>query len=656
MNRMYAPDGIVGTLGLALCLWLAFAGRAHGQAEVQAWSNITGIRVDGELMEFETSLRVVSEDWFAISSTGKERQRPSYARRGGRQIVSTRIDSVFFTQEVVNVGRGAAHAMVEVTSRADTSLAGVYFSIRIPGERYGNGSIELIDLAELPLSEAREGGPDELLRVVARGLRIEAPGRSLEITTEEPSSIVVRREGGGDAQIYFALASGALADGQTARKTFALRADGQIDTRPVELSLDTSQPGRRFDGLGGNFRLQNPRTDPLVIDYSLENLRVAWARVDMPWMLWHPEEDVDPIAAAAAGDLHPRVAASMEMAQRVYEMGIPVMLAAWFAPEWAIVGERHRGRGPDGLFGNPLRREKIDQIYASIADYVVYLRDAYGVAVDMFSFNESDLGIDVRQTPEEHAHLIKHLGALFEEKGLATKLLLGDTADITGYDFIDVAMNDPATHPYIGAVSFHSWRGWSTENLQKWDRAAEQMGVPLVVGEGSIDAGAWRYPEIFLEPTYAREEITLYTRIMAIAQPLTILQWQLTADYSPLAGGGIFGNDDEPLHPTQRFWNLKQLAASPSGLFHMPVEANRPDILAAGLGDGERGLYTVHVVNNGAAREATLTGLPRDVESLQVFITDEDRGMEEGAAVRVVDGAARLLLPETSFVTLTNGD
>ena len=32
------------------------------------------------------------------------------------------------------------------------------------------------------------------------------------------------------------------------------------------------------------------------------------------------------------------------------------------------------------------------------------------------------------------------------------------------------------------------------------------------------------------------------TRMMAIAQPLSILQWQLTADYSLLAGGGIFGD------------------------------------------------------------------------------------------------------------------
>ena len=62
--------------------------------------------------------------------------------------------------------------------------------------------------------------------------------------------------------------------------------------------LDPSRPGRAFDGLGGNFRLQNPDIDPAVIRYNLENMRVAWGRVEMPWRSWHPDENVDPLAEA----------------------------------------------------------------------------------------------------------------------------------------------------------------------------------------------------------------------------------------------------------------------------------------------------------------------------------------------------------------------
>lgn len=50
------------------------------QTEVMAWSNITGVRVDGELIDFESSLRVgtLKGD---MEITGKEKQvRPVFHR------------------------------------------------------------------------------------------------------------------------------------------------------------------------------------------------------------------------------------------------------------------------------------------------------------------------------------------------------------------------------------------------------------------------------------------------------------------------------------------------------------------------------------------------------------------------------------------------
>ena len=77
---------------------------------------------------------------------------------------------------------------------------------------------------------------------------------------------------------------------------------------------------------------------------------------------------------------------------------------------------------------------------------------------------------------------------------------------------------------YIGAVDFHSWRGCTDEIVAQWH------------------AAAWRYREVFNEQSFALYEINLYLRILAIAQPRSILQWQLTADYSVLTGGGIFND------------------------------------------------------------------------------------------------------------------
>ena len=57
------------------------------QTEVMAWGNINGIRVEGQLMEFETSLNVIAKDWKHINATGKEKQQPSYKRKDLKQIV-----------------------------------------------------------------------------------------------------------------------------------------------------------------------------------------------------------------------------------------------------------------------------------------------------------------------------------------------------------------------------------------------------------------------------------------------------------------------------------------------------------------------------------------------------------------------------------------
>jgi hypothetical protein len=305
----------------------------------------------------------------------------------------------------------------------------------------------------------------------------------------------------------------------------------------------------------------------------------------------------------------------------------------------------------NGVWGNPLDSTKMEETYKSITDYIIYLKENYGVEIKLFSFNESDLGINVRQSPTQHDAVIKGLGAYFKSHGLHTKMLLGDNSDATTYQFIYPALNDPGAKYFIGAISFHSWRGWDLLTLEKWKAAADQLNVPLIVGEGSIDAAAWNYPAIFEEQTYIMQEIKLYIRLLSICQPLTILQWQLTADYSPLAGGGIFGNN-EPLRPTQRFWNFKQLASTPKGLFAMPVKCDRPDITVAALGDNKKKIYTIHMVNDGAAREATLTGLPSFIKTITMYSTNKNNDVKKGPVLKVLNGKAKFFLDSETFVTL----
>jgi hypothetical protein len=627
-----------------------------------------------------------------VSCTGREKQQNSYSRNGKTETVTVRMRParefrnpqnpgwiMAATEVVEDTGPASARVDLEFTSPEAADIGGAFLGIELPAPVFSGGSVELIDpdrpTAQRTSLAAGIAEQNKYLRATATGARFISRTRQIEVTFNERTEIIVRddrRKGNYNLQVLLAVFSGKTTAGQTGKKSFAFKVSGEIDKNPVEITLDASHPGQMFDGLGGNFRLQSTR-DAQVIDYTLENMRVAWGRVEMPWFLWHPDEATDPLAAARAGNVNPRVVQAMEMARRLAQKGMPVIVSAWHPPNWAILGAAAPpvpGRGPtaggaapamfgppdpEGPRGHPLNPEKMARIEDSIAGYLLFLKEKYGVEATLFSFNESDLGIDVRQTPREHAELIKTLGASFAAKGLATKLALGDTSDANPIDFIKPAMHDPAAVKYAGAVDFHSWRGCTDEILAQWRDDAREVDVPLVVAEGSTDAGAYRYPQIFSEQSFALYEINLYLRILAIAQPKSILQWQFTADYSVLAGGGIF-NDNGPLRPTRRFWNLKQLAATPPRSFSLPVACDKqPNLTCAAFGNIAEGIYTVHVVNNGATRTATLTGLPPSVKQLRLWVTDAQRGMQEADRIPVTGGQAQFSLAATSYTTVIGG-
>jgi O-glycosyl hydrolase len=632
-----------------VCLFSA----VHAQVQFAPWGNMEGIRIDGQLLRFGTAIRLVEEGG-TIKATAKERGRPSFKRNGASRTVASHIDSLYFTETASDGKRGTAHLSIRLYTTAAMDVEGVYFCIMLPRADYRSGRLNAGTLQPVPLS-GKSGLLSRYLSRPAKSFSFLSPSHQLTLTFDEPVRLALPQHNSqrdsNDMVLMAPLLKGRIDSGTATALECSFAVSGKIDTRPVTLMLDTSHPGRVFDGIGGNFRLQNPREDSKVIDYCLGNMRVAWGRVELPWSMWQPNMNMDPIAAAKAGKLNIHVKKSMEMAQRLYKRGIPLILSAWFPPGWAVVGKPRSGQGKDGIWGNPLDPTKMKQIYRSIADYLVYLRDAYGVEVRDFSFNESDLGINVRQTAGEHDALIRGLGAYFRSRGLKTKLLLGDNSDATTYRFIYPALHDSAARPYIGAVSFHSWRGCDSSNLKKWAAAATLLHKPLIVAEGSIDAQAWGYPEVFQEPSYALKEISLYLRLLAICQPESILQWQLTSDYSLLAGGGLYGNN-EPLHPTQRFWNLKQLASTPPGLHVLPLSVKGNYISAAALGDTRRGIYAIHLVNNGAARKVMLEGLPAGMRALDIWVTAKDRDMQPGKPVVVKNGRAVFFLPQTSYTTL----
>lgn len=579
--------------------------------EVMAWSNMTGVRLDGDLIAFESTLRV-GVPGGKMESTGRERQsRIKYHRDGLSQIVDIPMHGAHFSQTVTDVDKSTVK--LSWTAVADEDLAeGAYFCIDFPADGYSGA----------------------VLNTSGRKVTVSAADKKISLDFDRKVKTMVREEN-GDKVLYVTLLP-KLKKGARAALAATMKVSAVPHHETARISLDLGNPGREFAGFGGNFRIQNSRKDPEVIDYCLENMRVAFGRVEFPWGTWDKE-----------GENNAHVKESAEMARKLKKLGMPLIVSCWFPPEWAGI-RTTRSDGSSKAYS--LKPGETGRIYESLVSYLIFLKKNYGAEADYFSFNESDLGIDVVFTPEEHRDFIKGFGKYLADKGLRTKLLLGDNSDATTFDFILPTLNDPTAHNYVGAISFHSWRGCDDATLDKWAEASRRMNVPLIVGEGSTDAAAHQYPDIFNETTFALYEINLYTRICARCQPLSILQWQLTSDYSVLWGDGIY-NSQGPLRPTQRFFNLQQLAATPEQAFAIPLTCDKQTVNAAAFANTARGECAVHIVNNGASCEAEISGLPKEATRVIVRVTNTEQN-SVAACYGISDGCLKLEMPADSFVSI----
>ncbi|MBP7935959.1 MAG: hypothetical protein KA354_15035 [Phycisphaerae bacterium] len=628
------------------------------QLEAMSNGNLRGIRIDGELMAFTAGIRVTAAGGSKGGPTGVGRSGGGRYSRQGMDLVVTgdlssppggpgrrgRRGTASYRTVYRQTAADAIHVDIQMDAIAETPMGGVSFVVTLPGVDYAGSSAYLIEPVDtqIALAATRPSVPNLYLRASAKGVRVGCPRRQFEIAFDAPREVIIqddRTRGNGDIELAFPLSKGSLAADQHIRSGFSIKATGEVDRSAVALAMDASRPGCAYDGIGGNFRIQS-WADAAHIEYNLDHLRVAWGRVAMPLDRWQPDEDADPVAAAAAGQLDGAVRQAMEMAGALAKRRIPTIASVWSAPRWALGSDDGKG-GQKRL--NP---EKWDRVCAAIGGYLEYLGQHYGAEPVLFSFNESDMGIDVLQSPQEHAEAIKRLGGHFASRRLATRMILGDTGNPTATHFIEPAMADPEVVKSIGAVSFHSWWGGTTEQYTRFSEAARRLQVPLIVGEGGVDPFAYRVRDVLIESWYALEEISQYVEICRVAQPRSILHWQLTADYSVLTGG----LDGRPLEPTQRFWQLKQLGMTSVGAASVPMTCDRPGVVSCAFVD--RGSYVVHLVNKGAARKAGISGFPRGMGAVRVYVTDGRRGMQESGRVPVVDGKVELSLDRMSLTSV----
>lgn len=524
-----------------------------------------------------------------------------------------------------------------VTVSADSPLdvEAIEFRLDLPHADFVGGTAGAEGGAPVALAAVRQGGP-VLWRGPARSLRFDdaAGTLDLEVGFEQAAEVtLVDRwdRAGRSFQARAAMVRGAMAGGSSMKFLARLRLAARLPaSAPVHVTIDPGNTRFHFDGFGGNYCWDN--RSPIAA-YTLDHLRIAWARSEMKAVQWDRER----------GAPGPEIRTDLETMRKLQQAGARLVISVWWLPERLYTDPYEKPRSARFRIIDP---QKWDDLLDLLGSYLLYARREYGVEPDLFSFNESNIGIYVGLTPESHSEAIKRIGGYFQKLGLKTKMLLGDAANPRDtHTFVLDAANDPDALPYIGAVAFHSWGGGTAAQYAAWGDVAEWLHLPLLVTEMGVDAAAY-YTHSFDSYDYGLREARMAQELLLYARPQAAQFWQFTNDYA-LARIGADGT----VEPTARFWLMKHFTdLTPAPSDALAVTTDQTGVLATAFRKGDA--YAVHILNPGAARNAVLTGLPPG--DCQVVETTEDAGFQHSAA-HSEGGTVTLQLPARALVTLTAG-
>jgi hypothetical protein len=282
------------------------------QAEVSGWGNLRGIRTDGQLLPFTTAVGIFNSDFTQLTLSQREgpTHTTKYSRDGNTVTVGANLQyghsapgrgaipsgGFNYTVRYTDSAPGICDVQINLTSAAAQNIGGVYYFVTLPGDIFAGGSAEFVGATASSPTTAPQGGD---LTGNCTAIRFSSKTNiAVEISFPHPTDVIVQHAHGrhpGDIQIYFPILVGNTAAGQTTTASFTLKSSDVIDTSPVTVTIDPQKLGRTWLGIGGNYRIQTQPLDSLHIQYIMNNMRVAYGRVAMPWNVWQPDENSPPL-------------------------------------------------------------------------------------------------------------------------------------------------------------------------------------------------------------------------------------------------------------------------------------------------------------------------------------------------------------------------
>jgi hypothetical protein len=406
-----------------------------------------------------------------------------------------------------------------------------------------------------------------------------------------------------------------------------------------------NQGYQTMEGVGGNYPDGRYGWDPqdAVGEYTLNHLNPTHVRIGIPIIAWEPTNDnanpnsFDWNRFNDAGNVHDMFLLLQEFHQR----GIPIVGSVFDVPDWAVSNPSNDRQRliPSSLY---------DEVVESIAAFLIRARDVYGVTIPYVSFNEPNLGVDVRFTPSELADFILHAGPRFSSLGLPTKWLGADTS--TAVDCLPYAkalLGNASVRPYIGPVSFHTYKGTDAD-FGAVAQLASQYGRAVWAAEVGY------HPQLNdVEPDpretweHALKTAIVYYRVLRYSRAAVLDYWHYQD------GGSYELMNRSTLTPYHVYYVVKQLADHlPVGSQVVGTASSADHILSIAATHEAKNLFMAHLINTQSDPSTiTLLGLP--TTQLTAQRTSETEHIAPIGEHPITDGTLTLSLPGSSVTTLS---
>lgn len=410
----------------------------------------------------------------------------------------------------------------------------------------------------------------------------------------------------------------------------------------VTIAVDASRTRQTIEDAGGGnfihtFGQVTTGLDPIG-RFNFEGIQPRHVRLRMALEGWEPQnDDASPDRATAGGFRDDGFNhGAFLLAQEAAARSVEITASIWDVPAWMVTNpgsERNRKIPP----------ELYPELAESMGEWLLTARDVYGAEVAFVSFNEADIGVNVSLPSAEHAALVAEVGSKLAARGLRTRWLLGDCANMAGcVSYARPIWESPAARPYLGVFAFHTWDSSAPDSaLAALSEFGRSTGLPIRGTEGGWDAQLWQRPDQFPTWTNALRLATVYVRALKLTGASTLQYWQML-------GRDYMLNDGASGYPA--FQMLRQMQQQmPAGSQVVDTSGDRGLLYSLGVRDG--GDFALYLVNGGTADQpVTVAGLPGGVYRQ---VRSSAAGSEQELAPVSGGGTVGLTLPKESVTLLT---